>query len=765
MLVGVSSPPNHDRGPIYMQQALAAMHAANREKLPVIFLFARHGETVGLFCRYPRALRAAVDAPLVAKYPTVKFERLDDNALDEKPADHRIFVAELRLRPEVFPIRRHAEFEDAMNKAAADPMGGILEILTPGSDDPTRAKIEVHVAPVDRHDRRAKRVRWTVEQLARRAFREHFHLATLFALAATSRWMVFRFCARVLVLFAGRREEVLSTDELTTSPGRSHDREDDVQAASDKVGHHLFDVQVRLTVSAPAEAEDRALKTLRAMAGAFGPFTSKRRVAFQLSRIRTHRTPPQRWRWRGFLLSDEELATLWHPTTEHIRAQRMKTSEFTELEPPASLPLRKNDSDLALLGRVKYRSRREPFGIKGEDRRRHVAIIGKTGMGKSTLLLNLVSSDIRSGRGVALIDPHGDLAEAVLQTIPQHRTNEVVLFDAGDRDFPLAYNPLTCRDPLQRDLIASGVVSAFKKLYGDSWGPRLEYILFNTLLTLTHVPGTTLLSVMRVLSDAKFRRDLVARVADPVVRSFWQLEFEKYHDRLRMEAVAPIQNKVGQFLSNPLSRAIVGQAKSSLDLRDVIDEGRIFIVNLSKGRVGEEPSTLLGALLVTGLQLAAMSRADQALADRRDFQLYVDEFQNFATESFATILSEARKYRLNLTIANQYLAQIEEATLHAVFGNVGSLLCFQVGTQDAEMLAEELGSDLAPEDLIRLPRYTAYARLLIDGMPSRPFSMETLPPATPAKRSTTDAIRTASRRRYARPRERVETEITQALSA
>jgi hypothetical protein len=421
-------------------------------------------------------------------------------------------------------------------------------------------------------------------------------------------------------------------------------------------------------------------------------------------------------------------------------------SDFAELEPPTNLPLT-SDADVALFGRVKFRARDAVFGMRTHDRRRHVAIIGKTGMGKSTLIHNLVSSDIRAGRGVALIDPHGDLAESVLHSVPAHRTNDVVLFDAGDRDFPLAYNPLACPDPAQRDLVAAGVVSVFKKIYGDSWGPRLEYILFNTLLTLVQVPGTTLLSVPRLLSNERYRAKLLAQLNDPVVSAFWRNEFEEYPERLRLEAIAPIQNKVGQFLSNPLSRAIVGQAKSALDLRRIMDEGKVLIVNLSKGRIGEEPSTLLGALLVTGLQLAAMSRADQPLEERKDFYVYVDEFQNFATESFATILSEARKYRLILTLANQYLAQIEETTLDAVLGNVGSLLCFQVGSRDAEALVEELGQQLTPEDLLRLPKYTAYARLLVDGMPSRPFSMTTLPPPH-AWDDRRQIVRRTSRQRY-----------------
>ena len=371
-------------------------------------------------------------------------------------------------------------------------------------------------------------------------------------------------------------------------------------------------------------------------------------------------------------------------------------------------------------------------------------------MGKSTLLERLIVSDIVAGHGVGLIDPHGDLAEKVISSIPSRRTNEVILFDAGDRSFPVAFNPLNCSDANQRALVTSGIVSTFKKLYGDSWGPRLEHILRNTLLTLVGAPGASLLSVLRVLSDPHYRKMLIAQLDDPVVRSFWQDEFDAWNDRYRHEAVAPIQNKIGQFLANPILRAITGQAKSTIDLRRTMDSGQVLIVNLSKGRIGEDASALLGALLVASIQQAAMARAEMPEDARRDFFLYVDEFQNFATESFATILSEARKYRLNLTIANQYLAQLDEPTLQAVFGNIGSLVSFQVGPSDAEVLARQFTGDITEQDLIGLPRFAAYVRLLIDGMPSRPFSMETLPPTLPRRGTNrSQKVRNHSRHRYA----------------
>ena len=499
-------------------------------------------------------------------------------------------------------------------------------------------------------------------------------------------------------------------------------------------------MSIRLTVSGPPDAAAQALRKLREIGGAFGQFSVPRLASFHPSRSRRGCRPPM------FLLSAEELATLWHPPTATGQTPALAAVDSRELAPPTALPTAGTHPQLALLGTTVFRGQRRHFGLLPDDRLRHLAVLGKTGMGKSTLLHHLLAADIRAGRGVGLIDPHGDLAEAVLRSVPRHRTNDVVLFDAADADFPIAFNILDCLDPGQRPLVASGVVAAFKKLYVDSWGPRLEHILRNALLTLLEVPGTSLVSLLRLLNDDAYRQSLVNRIDDPVVRSFWEHVFAAWPPKLRIEAVAPIQNKVGQFVSSPIQRHLVGQARGRINLRRVMDEGRVLIVNLSKGRLGEDAATLLGSLLVTALQLAALSRADQSEDERRDFFLYVDEFQNFATESFATTLSETRKYQLALTLANQYLGQLQEQTLHALFGNVGTLAVFQVGVEDAEHLAEQLGGVVEKQDLLALPRFRSYVRLLIDGSPSRPFSMQTLRPQA----GKHDARRADIIRRYAR---------------
>ncbi|MBD3270194.1 DUF87 domain-containing protein [Candidatus Peregrinibacteria bacterium] len=434
-----------------------------------------------------------------------------------------------------------------------------------------------------------------------------------------------------------------------------------------------------------------------------------------------------------------------------------------KLEPPNNLPtvIEGKDNNVTAIGATNYRGINQKFGLKVNDRRRHMYIIGKTGMGKSTLLENMIFSDIHAGKGVGVIDPHGDLAEAVLDFVPSWRTNDVVIFDPSDRDYPIAFNMLENVDPSLNTIIASGLVGIFKKIYGDSWGPRLEHILRNVILSLLEYPGTTMLGIPRVLQDAEFRRRVIRKVEDPLVKSFWVNEFEKLEPRQRTEAISPILNKVGQFLSSPIIRNILGQVKSKVDFRFAMDNKKIVVVNLSKGKIGEDNSSLLGSMLITKFQIDAMSRANIPEKDRIDYYLYVDEFQNFATDSFATILSEARKYKLNLTMANQYIAQMPEEVKDAVFGNVGSILSYQVGVDDAEYLSMQFSEEASPIDLTNLNKFTAYTRLLVDGMPTKTFSLNALPPPhIENEPDRKEKIVRLARERYCVPREIVEDKIS-----
>ena len=417
--------------------------------------------------------------------------------------------------------------------------------------------------------------------------------------------------------------------------------------------------------------------------------------------------------------------------------------------------------EIVFLAETNFRNQKTKFGIKRDDRRRHMYLIGKTGMGKSTVMENMIIQDIVNGQGVALVDPHGDFAEKILDFIPSNRINDVIYFNPADFDYPIAFNVMESVAQEHKHLIASGLVGVFKKLWADSWGPRLEYVLRNAILALLDYPDSTLLGVMRVLADKGYREKVIKKIQDPVVKSFWVEEFSKYPQQFQSEAIAPIQNKVGQFLSTALIRNVVGQVKSTIDLRDIMDNQKILIMNLSKGRIGEDASALLGAMMITKIQLAAMSRIDTPEDHRKDFYLYVDEFQNFATESFANILSEARKYHLNLIIGHQYIEQLSEEVQAAVFGNVGTIMCFRIGAADAEFLTQEFAPYFDEQDLVNLTKYDVYMKLMIDGVASNPFSATTLLPlGKQADASNRDKIIKVSRERYARKREVVEEKIS-----
>jgi DNA-directed RNA polymerase subunit RPC12/RpoP len=419
-----------------------------------------------------------------------------------------------------------------------------------------------------------------------------------------------------------------------------------------------------------------------------------------------------------------------------------------------------HEKEVTYFAKTNFRNQMTKFGIKTDDRRRHVYVIGKTGMGKTVLLENFMLSDIYAGHGCCYVDPHGDTAEKLIDYIPSWRLNDVVYFNPADMDFPVGFNILEAISEAHKHLVVSGMMGVFQKIWENMWSSRMEYILNNTLLALLDTPGQTLLGINRMLSDADFRKRIVGNVKDPVVKQFWLVEFASYNEKYAQEAVAPIQNKIGQFLSAVVIRNIVAQVKSSINVRDIMDSQKIFIINLSKGRIGEDNSRLLGGLLITKMQLAAMERVDTPEHERKDFYLYVDEFQNFAVESFASILSEARKYRLCLTMAHQYIAQLTEEVRDAVFGNVGTIITFRVGSPDAMFMEAEFMPRFTPEDIINLPKYNIYLKLLIDGVTSQPFSAITLPPIS-QRTGTEEKVIKVSRERYARPRAEIEQKILQ----
>jgi hypothetical protein len=378
------------------------------------------------------------------------------------------------------------------------------------------------------------------------------------------------------------------------------------------------------------------------------------------------------------------------------------------------------------IGITNFRNTNQRFGIKDKDRLQHIYVIGKSGTGKSTLLENMAISDIERGNGMCLIDPHGDIATDILNYIPKGRLNDLIYFNATDLENPIAFNPLKGIHPKYHDLVASGLISTFRKIWIENWGPRLEYILRFALLTLLFVPDATLLDIQPVLTNADFRKKALSYVTDEHILLFWQNEYDKYTPRLRAEAIAPILNKTGLFLTSNALRKIVGQKTNSFRLQQVLDKGKILIVNLSKGQIGEDASSLLGAMLVNSIQLAALHRASVAEHTRKPFYLYIDECHSFVTLSFATILAEARKYGLSLFMAHQYIEQLDERIRAAIFGNVGTIISFRVGANDAEYLAKEFYPVFGQDDFVNLPRYHMYLKLMIDGGTSQPFSASSI---------------------------------------
>ncbi len=414
------------------------------------------------------------------------------------------------------------------------------------------------------------------------------------------------------------------------------------------------------------------------------------------------------------------------------------------------------------------RGKHVPFGIKSKDRDRHMYVIGKTGMGKSTLLENMAIQDLRNGEGLAFLDPHGGTIERLLDYIPEDRIKDVVYIAPFDLEHPVAFNVMEDVGYDKRHLVVSGLMATFKKIWEDAWSARMEYILTNTLLALLEYPDATLLGVNRMYTDKEYRKKVVDNVKDPVVKDFWTKEFANYGDRYTQEATPAIQNKVGQFTGNPLIRNIIGQPKSSFDIRTMMDEKKILLINLSKGLVGETNMRLLGSMLTTRLFLAAMSRANlpaDKLAKLPHFYFYVDEFQNFANETFAEILSEARKYKLNLIIAHQYIEQMEEEVRDAVFGNVGTTVVFRVGPFDAEVLETIFLPRFTKEDVVGLDRRQVYLTLMIDGVGSVPFSAVTIPPIEAPPVSFREQVIASSRAQFTAARAGVEKVIGDELAA
>jgi hypothetical protein len=449
-----------------------------------------------------------------------------------------------------------------------------------------------------------------------------------------------------------------------------------------------------------------------------------------------------------------EIATLWHLPSEKIKTPGVVWGNAVLSEPPNNLPAAVGMSDeekskVNFFARTLFKNQDSIFGIKDADRLRHIWNVGKTGTGKSTMIANMVIDDLKKGRGVAVIDPHGDLCDDILNYIPKNRINDTIYFNPADRDFSIVVNPLEVTNKEEAELVVSGLMSIFTKVWQNVWSARMEYILRNSFMTLADLPNSTLEDVLKMLSSQSYRNRILTKVKDHTLVNFWKDEYEKMPPALQKEAIAPIQNKVGQFVTSPMIRRIIGNPKSTISLDEIMNGSKIFIANLSQGKLGEDNSALLGATLITKFELSAMRRADQPKEQRVPFYLYVDEFQNFATDSFIKILSEARKYGLALTLANQYMGQLPENITKAILGNAGSIISFGVGANDAAIIHKEFSEVFSEADLVNLQNFQIATKLMIDGHSSRPFLATTLPLPKSINQNKEKVIK-VSRERWAR---------------
>ncbi len=773
------------RGPLMMETALSSLHSIERREGNLSLEIGLAEGKIGLFARSKNVVASLVESQMYGQFPDAEIEIAPMDLFEPKEGEIVVYADLELVDPEVFPIKRYPQFSDTSTKQSVDTIAGITSTLVRYPQQKMRGHVQIELQPMgESYRRRALKFLPFLEKGISKHWPAYGKAYAKVHLArGWKRLYLFPFDMLMggwRVLFSGLTpkssislltgEEVESdhADDILHASARTHDREDKMMGAADKINRLLFLANVRVSVITPIEHKEEALVKVQEIASSFRQFTLPQSNGFHVCAIKTASALPSGFTVTPFALSAEEIATLWHVPNILVKTPNMDWVMAKKLEPPVNLPIPNisdKEENLTILGESVFHGRKMAFGIRPDDRRRHMYVIGKTGMGKSTLLENMIFSDIHSGKGIGVIDPHGDLIEAILQFVPKHRSNDVILFDPADRDFPVSFNMLEAKDPDTRSLICSGLMSVFTKLWPEAFSGRMEHILRNTLLALLENEGSSMLGILRMLGDDAYCKKIVSKITDPVVKSFWETEYAGWSDKYRTEAVAAIQNKIGQLLTTPLIRNIIGQVKSTLDIRHAMDTGKIVLVNLSKGKLGEDTSAFLGSMLVTKFQIDAMSRADIPEKERKDFYLYVDEFQNFATKSFATILSEARKYRLALTVAHQYVGQLlingnDTALRDAVFGNVGSMVSFQVGSDDAEDLSLQFEEMVTAKDILSLPKYHAYMRLMIDGIPSKPFSVATLPP--PDYKQDDDRVqilRDLSRERYAEKRAVVEEKI------
>ena len=756
VLLMLEVPRTNDKKELAAEQMLAALHGMLRPKkeLKLSGTLQEHislevaaiGQRLRFYIWTPKHLQAFVEGQVYAQYPTVHIYEQEQDYADRRLHQTVVHTAELTLVDnETLPIKTFPSFE-------VDPLAAITATLAKLDKEDEEMWIQIMSRPIsdDWHRKGTKVINRIRNQQG---------------LFPSGGGELVSYAAQA---FAALARPPAATDGTKAAPELSERDKSRITAIEQKSTKLGYQVKIRFLYAGHDQRTARL--RMQALVGAFKQFNTTNLNGFNIKSASFDRDKQLEYQTRffiddGYILNIEELASLFHLPHTSVETPNIVWATVKTAEPPANVPIAvaEQERDISLFGVTNFRGDNTIFGIYRADRGRHVYILGQTGTGKTGALELLTLSDIYWDQGFAVIDPHGDYAQSVLRFIPERRLDDVVYFNPADREYPIGFNPLEVIDPSLKGHISSELVGVLKRLFADSWGPRLEYILRYTLLALLDYPDSTLLDITRMLTEKKFRADVISHIADPVVRNFWVNEFASYNEKFATEAVAPILNKVGAFTANPLVRNIVGQPKSTFNIRQIMDEGKILIVNLSRGMIGEDNAGVLGAMMVTKIQLAAMSRADVPESERRQFYLYVDEFQNFATDSFAVILSEARKYALNLTIANQYIAQMEQPVRDAVFGNVGTIMSFRVSPDDSPFLQKYFEPQFESADLIQEHNRHFVVSMTISGEKAPAFSAKTLNLPQPVE-DLTRSISDISRERYATPRTEIEKVIHAAAT-
>lgn len=749
-------PKTNDKKELAAEQMFASLHGILRDKEELkanggfqehlSFEFASVNGQIRFYAWVPRNLRSFVESQIYSQYPTVQIREADEDYVAHEREHSVVYTSDITLTDnEVLPIKTFQSFE-------VDPLAGITGTLAKLETTGDEVWVQILVRPVadDWHKNTEK---WVSGVKAGKSSSS----------TKIAGWLPQIFEALWKPPEAG--EKVTIAKELSD---RDKTRITEAQTKATKLGY-----QVKIRIAYLGGNQTTARQQMQAIVGTFKQFNSTNLNGFKSSNGSFSKDSLVPYRQRqfgtsGYVLNIEELASVFHLPHTSVETPNIVWASSKTAEPPAKLPIITGnpaiDENISAFGLTNFRGINHQFGMLRSDRSRHLYIIGQTGAGKSGLLELFTLSDIFHGHGYAIVDPHGDLAVDNMRFIPGSRMKDVVYFNPADTAFPVGFNPLEITNPEQKSNISSEVIGVLKRMFGESWGPRLEYILRFTILALLDRPSTTMLDIARMLTDKKFRKETLSYCTDSVVLQFWNVEYASWNDKFQAEAIAPVLNKVGAFTANPTIRNIIGQPKSTFNIREIMDEGKILIVNLSKGLIGEDNAAILGSFIVTKIQLAAMSRSDiPNIEDRRPFYLYVDEFQNFATDSFATILSEARKYALNLTVANQYISQMTETVRDAVFGNVGSMISFRVSADDAPILSKQFEPQFEPTDLLQMHNRHFVINMVISGEKSPAFSATTLA-LPPEQIDNTAQIIENSRRLYSRSRADVEAEINDLIN-